>query len=153
MTGVQTCALPILKEIGFYVFAGCTSLKSVIIPTYVTTIGDYAFGYIYDENICEYVKSDGFTIIGYIGSAAEFYANENGFKFINLSELSTAIFGDVDGDGKVSIDDATSIQKYLANMGTFNDKQEYLADVDKNGKVSIDDVTLIQKHLAGLATI
>ncbi len=51
------------------------------------------------------------------------------------------------------IDDATNIQKYIANSVTFDNKQMLSADVDKNDRISIDDVTLIQKYLAGLATI
>ncbi|HBM98407.1 MAG TPA: hypothetical protein DD413_03185, partial [Ruminococcus sp.] len=61
--------------------------------------------------------------------------------------------GDVNGDGKVGIDDATNIQKYMAEMLDFTDKQKELADVNKDGKVGVDDVTLIQKHMAGLAVI
>ena len=61
--------------------------------------------------------------------------------------------GDVNGDGKISIDDVTDIQKYIANTIDFTEEQMALADVDKNGTVSIDDVTLIQKHLAGMAVI
>lgn len=62
-------------------------------------------------------------------------------------------FGDVNGDGKLSIDDVTDIQKYIANTVNFTTEQETLADVNKDGNVNIDDVTLIQKNIAGLAVI
>lgn len=70
-----------------------------------------------------------------------------------LVRKSTTLLGDVNGDGKVGIDDATNIQKYMAEMLDFTDKQKELADVNKDGKVGVDDVTLIQKHMAGLAVI
>lgn len=73
--------------------------------------------------------------------------------YVLTSEKADVMLGDVDGDGKVSIDDVTDIQKYIANTMNFTEKQIALADVDKNGTVSIDDVTLIQKHLAGMAVI
>lgn len=70
-----------------------------------------------------------------------------------LVRKSATLLGDVNCDGKVGIDDATDIQKYMAEMLDFTDKQKELADVNKDGKVGVDDVTLIQKHMAGLAVI
>ena len=58
-------------------FAACKSLTSVTIPASVTEIGSYTFGY--DNN---YEKISDFTIYGKAGSAAEAYANEDGFKFV-----------------------------------------------------------------------
>lgn len=131
-------------------FIGCTSLLSVTIPKNVKNISDKAFGYYHNEN-WEWFKVKNFTIKGYKDTAAEKYAKQHGFRFIALEEKELS--GDVNGDGKISIDDVTDIQKYIANMIDFTEEQVTLADVDKNGKVSIDDATLIQKHLAGLAVI
>ncbi len=47
--------------------------------------------------------------------------------------------GDVDGDGKVNIDDVTTLINMLLNGGTTSSG----ADVDANGKVNIDDVTTL----------
>lgn len=79
--------------------------------------------------------------------------NPDTTKIIVFVSASHNILGDVNSDGKISIDDVTDIQKHLANMVEFTKEQVSLADVDKNGTVSIDDVTLIQKHLAGIAVI
>ena len=62
------------------------------------------------------------------------------------------ILGDVNGDGGVTIDDVTLIQKYLASMVELDSKQLKAADVTGNGDVSIDDVTKIQKFIAGLVS-
>ena len=75
-----------LKKIGYDAFMNCPSLKNVTIPTSVTEIGSNAFGYVenpdYDGESGErYFKVAGFTISGYKGSAAQTYANENGFIF------------------------------------------------------------------------
>lgn len=71
-----------------------------------------------------------------------------------VTEPSTGIvgheLGDVDNDGKITIDDATLIQKYVASMVELTVEQCILADVDNNGKVEINDVTLIQKYMAGM---
>lgn len=57
---------------------------------------------------------------------------------------------DVNFDGKITVDDATDIQKYIAGMIEFSSTQDNIADVDGDGKVAISDVTEIQKYLAGL---
>ncbi len=67
-----------VKTIGERAFDSC-GFKSVTIPESVKKIEDEAFGYTYSAN-----KIKGFTIKGYKGSAAEKYAENNGFKFIEL---------------------------------------------------------------------
>ena len=79
-----------LETIGENAFLGCRSLKSVTIPASVTSIGEKAFGY-YTTEKNEYKKYDGFTIYGYGGTAAETYANENGFTFIPLDSVSSVM--------------------------------------------------------------
>ena len=61
-----------------------------------------------------------------------------------------AIIGDVNNDGVISIADATTLQKYLANIVDFNDEQLAAADTNGDGSVSIADATQIQRYLAQL---
>ena len=61
-----------------------------------------------------------------------------------------SIIGDVNGDGVISIADATTLQKYLANIVDFDDEQLAVADTNGDGSVSIADATQIQKYLAQL---
>ena len=62
------------------------------------------------------------------------------------------LLGDVNGDGKVNVKDATAIQKHIANLITLSDDGFALADVDGSGSVNIKDATAIQKHIAGIDT-
>ena len=58
------------------------------------------------------------------------------------------ILGDVDGDGRLSVQDATYIQKY--NVGTEGyDVELTVGDVDGDGRISVKDATQIQKILVG----
>ena len=57
------------------------------------------------------------------------------------------ILGDVDGDGEVTILDATLIQRGDVKMTKLTDKQKLAADVDGDGAVTILDVTWIQRYL------
>ena len=60
------------------------------------------------------------------------------------------VLGDVNCDGVISVADATTLQKYLANIVDFNDEQLAVADTNGDGSVSIADATQIQKYLAQL---
>lgn len=60
------------------------------------------------------------------------------------------IIGDVDGDGKVTIKDSTTIQKHLTNALVLDDASLALADANGDSTVNITDATHIQKYLAQL---
>lgn len=61
------------------------------------------------------------------------------------------LIGDADGSGKITISDATTIQKYLASLTTFStEADELAADSDRSGGITIKDATETQKFLAGL---
>ena len=130
-----------VTSIGSSAFDGCTGLTSVTIPDSVTSIGYRSFGY--DGNGDD--KIDGFTIYGVPGSAAEQYANDNGFTFI---EWEDAMIGDVTGDGKVNVRDVTAMQRHLAGLEELTDDRLALADTNGDGKVDINDATHLQRYLA-----
>ncbi len=60
------------------------------------------------------------------------------------------VFGDANGDGKVTVSDATMIQKHCASLLTLSSDAQKLADTDRNGRISVSDATRIQKHIAGI---
>ena len=56
--------------------------------------------------------------------------------------------GDVDGDGTVSVIDATRIQKHLANIKTLDEEHLKRGDYDYDKKTTVIDASLLQKFLA-----
>lgn len=58
-----------------------------------------------------------------------------------------ALTGDVNLDGTVDINDATMLQRYLAELLTLTDEQLLAADVNRDGNVNVNDVTQIQRIL------
>ncbi len=121
-------------------FQGCSTMDEVIIPESVKEIGANAFA------DC----SANFVIIGYGGTAAEKYANDNNIRFIDLSSSDAFKVGDVNLDGQINIKDATAIQKHIADLVVISDSIMYLADYDADNKVTIKDATAIQKFIAGI---
>lgn len=111
----------------------------------------------------EYVMGDIDTVTAKVnGNDAEFVAERKSgkiyayyvvytFEATGATEEPDFVSGDVNLDGKITIDDATLIQKYLAGVQEFDDEAQLLAaDVNSSGDISIDDTTLIQKYIAGL---
>lgn len=72
----------------------------------------------------------------------------------NAAETETKpqiMLGDVNGDGDIDVDDATTLQKYLVHLIDLNDTQKKAADAyEDEGNLDINDVTEIQKHLVHL---
>ncbi len=62
----------------------------------------------------------------------------------------SGVLGDADGDGVLSVMDATQIQRYGAQLITSSDIRLDLSDFDKDGVVSVMDATTIQQKLASL---
>lgn len=68
--------------------------------------------------------------------------------YSDSTECKVVILGDVNLDGIVSINDCTTIQKYLASSTMVLTAEQLLAgDVNKDGVISVLDVTEIQKLL------
>lgn len=95
--------------------------------------------------------SDGFTI-------GEFDSSSPGKKTVYITwegiitsfDINVYAIGDANSDGKLSVGDATLIQKYLAGMNELTDMQKAAAEVTGDQKLSVSDATKIQKYLAGI---
>lgn len=65
-------------------------------------------------------------------------------------QITEGIYGDADKNGTITVDDATLVQKYLANLEIMSDGDITICDVSGDGKLGVDDATLIQKYVAGM---
>ncbi len=69
-----------------------------------------------------------------------------------LSEQEEVMLGDVNMDGKITIADATVVQRAIAQLVELTSTQTIAADVNKDAKVTISDATVIQRFVAQLIT-
>lgn len=61
-----------------------------------------------------------------------------------------AVYGDVNGDGDITVVDATLVQKHVVQLETLSADKQILADVNGDNTISVVDATLIQKYVVHL---
>lgn len=131
--------LPISAErIENLAFANCGYLDDVYFPTTVKYISDTAF-----------MNSNFVRFHVWYGSYAHQYAIDNNIRYTLLDGVK---LGDVDGDGDITITDATAIQRYLAELETLDAIHLYAADANEDKEVDIADATAIQMAVAKIPT-
>ena len=126
-------------------FSNCPNLKAVTIPSSVETIVKHSFGYngyYYDSEKGEYVREtvDNFTILGKSGTAAETYANENGFTFIDLDNKNYNHTDNNSGIGVIAKANAELVVKEISDKENL-DKIKSLFDNNKS-ILNVYDITL-----------
>lgn len=67
--------------------------------------------------------------------------------------FTVILYGDLNGDGKISLVDLLQLQKHLLGASTAKGASLTAADTSKDGKVTILDLLQLQKHLLGASTI
>ena len=85
-----------------------------------------------------YTAPDGFTVADKETTEDKINGEVHGF------------IGDTDMSDSVNVRDATTIQKFAADLITLNEHQMLLADVNFDGKVNVKDSTAVRKALADL---
>lgn len=164
-----------LTEIGESAFFHCDALQEIVIPASVKKIAHGAFGWcsglkkitilnpqceIYDNATTLFGALDmsqSFyyvykgTIRAYEDSSAEEHAAKYGIAFEAIVPEGEYLRGDVNGDGKVSLEDAQScLQAYCRILSNhphgLDDAAFRAADIDKNGTLSPEDATCILRY-------
>ncbi|MDD5923388.1 MAG: leucine-rich repeat protein [Clostridia bacterium] len=156
------------------------SIESVTLPKNLFYIGKYAFAQSGLSDIdflnCEivYIGANAFDgccnieeltltkSIKYIGRDAFSDCKETlffvepgtmGYEYVTKNGLNyhfTNVSGDINGDKVLSMEDVVALQRYIASLTEFTDKQKAIADVDSDGEISMQDVTYMQRKIAGL---
>ena len=141
-----------IETIDISAFVNCISLKSVAIPASVKTIRTDAFGYrSIDDNLDDDIELKpmrNFTIYGYTGTAAESYANANGFRFeVQQDPPPTTVRGDVNNDGVFGVSDAVLLQKWLLTIPDTQLDNWQAADFHEDGNLNAIDFSLMTYEL------
>ena len=66
---------------------------------------------------------------------------------IEEKEYVVIIYGDVNGDGKISSADYIKIKNYIMDVKNLSDDEKVFADANRDGKVSSADYIAIKNHI------
>lgn len=167
------------KIIGAYAFRENVSLESVTFSSGVTTIGLAAFwtgGKSTNEVLRSVTIPDSVTLIGmsafsmialdtvyYEGSEEEWNAIEilDGNSVFNeatiiygatstTTEPTDGVKGDVNGDGTVNLNDATTLFYYVNGLSELAEEVLAAADLNADGAVNLNDATMLFYTINGL---
>lgn len=143
-----------ISVIGESVFEGCASLESVSLPNNLSEINEKAFKNCSSLKLLEIPRNvnkiadnafegcSNLTIVCSKDSVVQEYAESNG--------IDCSLYGDVNGDGKITINDVSYIQLYRLGRYEISDSRVVKrSDVNFDTEVTLRDATLIQMKLAG----
>ena len=115
-------------------FAQCGNLTKLVIPDSVTQISDHAFQS--SDQVVIYATADSYAIT---------YAKENEIAYVCIE---TYVLGDANGDGEITLMDATVIQRYLSCLPvSVPDIVARNGDITGEG-IEVSAATWIQRHVA-----
>ena len=101
----------------------------------------------------KYVDKNGYISVRVVTKSKDEFEQDNTdmFQYIpkEAAEDPDLVIGDVNLDGELDINDATTISKHLVDMIKLDGKALAVADVNGDAEIDINDVTCIQKYLAG----
>lgn len=132
-----SCTTPITGDVSGLTFSKSNDANATITTTYA---GEYVFtfGISSSQLGVTYPKS----------APTEPTEKETEAPTVPTQPEEPIVYGDVDGDEKVSVIDATLVQRAVAKVITLNDEQLKRALVTGNEKLSIMDATNIQRFVA-----
>lgn len=129
-------------EIGGYAFENCPLLLSITLPANVTSVGRYAFA-LRNDNVFSHAENFSFSCYSTCPSAV-IYASEAGVDPYLIDLQKTVKFGDVNGDDKVTTDDARLVLRAHAKLSEpLDDSRMFYIDVNLDGIYDIKDARII----------
>lgn len=134
-TTIESVVLPNhLEEIGDYAFTRCTIMESITIPASVTSIGNNVFNNCYSLSV----------IYGYLDTAAQEYAENNGVEFIYLDIINP---GDLNADGDCNLVDYAALKGFIGGTEAFTNYKRIAADMDGDGANDAFDLFYIDRRM------
>ena len=123
-----------------WMLTNCVGLESLVIPYSMEII---------NENACSGIGSGANPCAITAPAGFDFGVDTSGDYFIwkrGRFKLGSGVLGDLDGNGRVSIDDLTTLIGYLLS-GDATGLDLANADCYQDGRISIDDVTALINYL------
>lgn len=136
-------------KIANYAFENCVALTEITIPDNVIEIGRCAFA-LREASSNEFTHN--IKINCGMTGAAIIYAKVHGISVtVNGTEQNFSNFGDIDGDGKITTNDAHRLLRIAAYIEATPDEDTiFICDMNANGVIDTYDVRTVLKIASGL---
>lgn len=127
------------------------------IDTYITGIAPKTETNTFHSNISvtngtiKVLKSDGSENTGYIETGNKITLYDTEGKMVKQYEA--VVYGDMNGDGKISNVDLVLLQKQLLKITELSGVYSEAANVSRDDKVSNKDLVMLQKHILNIEQI
>lgn len=127
------------------------------IDTYITGIAPKTETNTFHSNISvtngtiKVLKSDGSENTGYIETGNKITLYDTDGKMVKQYEA--VVYGDMNGDGKISNVDLVLLQKQLLKITELSGVYSEAANVSRDDKVSNKDLVMLQKHILNIEQI
>lgn len=79
-----------------------------------------------------------------------YYVNVSAADLTTLTLPEVVLYGDLNGDGEISVDDAVLLAMYCNGQKMLTDEQLACADLNGDGKISLIDAALLIQYCNGL---
>lgn len=115
-----------------------------------TTVSDMLSNITASGCTVKILKADGTenTGIAGTGNVAAVYVNGEIVK-----QYDIVIYGDINGDGKISVVDLVMMQKHILGTSGLSGAYFQAADISRDGSVTVKDLVLLQKHILNVTQI
>ncbi len=70
-----------------------------------------------------------------------------------ISKYTTAVFGDLNGDGKINSTDIAFLRSHILRINFLKDKYLLAGDINKDGKVNSTDIAFVRSHILRLIPV
>lgn len=117
-----------------------------------TNVSGFSNNFISESGTYRMLNSTGQVITsGYVGTGTKLQLLNSSNQVAD--EVTAVVYGDLDGDADISINDLAKIKRQLLKMEELDGAYKVAGDIGNKGNITISDLIAIKKHLLGLASI
>ena len=139
-TGITTISLPYnVKTVDMYAFADCSALRNIYFTKAIQEIDDWAF---YGNT------SKSIRFYGYSGTAAKYFAQENGYSFTELTPVSSI---NISGANSVLKGKTITLKATVSPSSAYN--KNVVWSSSNNSIATVSQAGVVTGVKSGTATI
>lgn len=115
-----------------------------------TSVETFMAGFTCEDGTLKLLDASGNEKTGVVGTGDRLAVYVDG---VLANYIEVVIYGDVSGDGSVTIADLVRLNRHTLNINKLSGSALVAADVNKNGSVNIQDLVMVNRCILGVGSI